>query len=360
MSKLNSELALALALDGKLARLDDETASLVAVVDALRALPEPEIDVTFAMALEQRILTEGLENETVTVGRPKLSIVPVHAPEPIAEPRVADNVITMPTRRVRMRKGVAAAAACFMLGAFPIAATASALPGSPFYGLKQNVRSAKIALFGDAMQDATWRLGFAGEHIREAEALVAIGASQKLVGEALDLAAYEFAKANETVKSVDDPDALAKFAEDARATEALLEKSGPILVPEASDAFDRAMKAAQDLTAALSTALGLDFAPAGQVLPTVPGKVAEVLPDGSTVTPSTTQSSTTKVPSGEESAPDGTKTNNPSDNETTTPGGAGKTLKDAGESCSIPGGSQLDELAGGAATTGCTLVVTAI
>lgn len=362
MSKINAELALALALDGKLSRLDEETATLVSVVDALRALPEPEIDAKFAMALEQRILTEGLEDQTVTVGRPQLAIVPDVEPAIAEDPTPADNVFTMPRRKVRVRKSFAAIAACFMLGAFPVMATAKSLPGDLFYSAKQSLRSAKIALFGGPMQDAMWRLGFAADHVREAEALTALGADPKLVASALDMAAYEFAKANDTVADVDDPNALETFAAEAEATEKMLEKSGPNLPQEAAAAFDRAMEAAQALTAALANALGIEQNPIAPVIATLANEVADAI-DGTATAPTMSNQSSSKAPvsAGEESAPAKTEPK-PQDGEPSDPGvGAGKALREASdEGCEIPGSYEVDLITENGTSKVCTAVITAI
>lgn len=349
MSKLNAELALALALDGKLAKLDDETATLVAVVDALRALPEPEIDVNFANALEQRLLSEGLADETpVAVGRPQLRVVPAFPETPADEAiRVADNVVTMPTRRFKVRRSVAALAACFMLGAFPVMAASSALPGSPFYGIKQRIHAAQLALFGDAASDASRRLGFASEHVREAEALVALGASEDLISSTLDLATYELAKAGETISSVTDPESLARFAEEAASTESLLRKSGPALAPEASDAFDRALEAASTLTDAIKETLGIG--PAGATVGSAANEVQELFADAPNEAPTTVSgdaSGSTKVSTGQEPGPDDTKRPPTEDKDDDGDGRVGKGLEDAAKSCELPGAVQIDQLAG--------------
>jgi hypothetical protein len=348
MSKLNAELALALALDGKLTRLDDETATLVAVVDALRALPEPEIDASFAMALEHRLLTDGLEAETpMPVGRPQLRVVPAFPATPADDViRLADNVVTMPTRRFKVRKSVAAMAACFMLGAFPVMAASSALPGSPFYGIKQRLHSAQLALFGGAAQDATWRLGFAAEHVREAEALVALGADDSLVSGALDLAAYELAKAGETIAGITDPEQLARFAEEAAATESLLRKSAPTLVPGSSDAFDRAMAAATTLTDSINGSLGVvDGASIGALIESAAADAHELIEDVPNEPPSSVDgeaSGKAKVTAGEESASDDPTPGPDDDGDGDTKGKALRNATDTG--CGLPGSYQLDQV----------------
>ncbi|MFP5224285.1 MAG: DUF5667 domain-containing protein [Actinomycetota bacterium] len=293
MSNINGEVALALALDGRASVYDRETADLLAVADALRNLPDPQIDPVFANALEQRLMNEAFEQ--APTGRPSLRLV---EPEtPVETEPVIDVVVSLPRRRVAMRRSIVAIAAAMTLSAFPVLAAAKALPGSPFYGLKQKIHAAQIALFGDAFADADRRLGFAAEHIWEAEQLVALGADSSLVGQALDMAAYEISRAEQTVVGENDSERLAGFAAKAAETEALLAKSAPVLAPEATEAFDRAMDASRSLTQAVAKALGItDEGTLSRILsevaptaPTAPGS-APTVSEPTTGTTSTTTS----------------------------------------------------------------------
>jgi hypothetical protein len=341
MSNINGEVALALALDGRASVYDRETADLMAVADALRNLPDPEIDPVFAKALEQRLLNDGLEQ--APTGRPSLRLV---EPETkVEEEPVIDVVVSLPRRRVAMRRSVVAIAAAMTLSAFPVLAAAKALPGSPFYGLKQKIHSAQIALFGDAFADADRRLGFAAEHIWEAEQLVALGADKSLVSQALDLAAYEIGRAEQTVAGQDDSERMAGFAEKAAETEALLAKSAPVLVPEATDAFDRAMDASRSLTDAVAKALGI----------TGEGTLAKILSEAAGTTPTVTGSTPTVSQPTTNTAPEGPAPSKGSTDKGTTDGKTdtgseeptGKAVKGAKSyGCELPGQYELETVLG--------------
>lgn len=348
MSNINGEVALALALDGRASVLDRETTSLLAVAGALRALPDPVIDPVFASALEQRLMTEGLEQ--APAGRPSLRLV--EPATPIEDDRVIDVVVSLPRRRVAMRRSVVALAAAMTLSAFPVLAASSALPGSPFYGIKQGIHAAQIAFFGDAFADADRRLGFAAEHIGEAEQLVALGSDNALVSRALDLAAYEIGRAEQTVRGTDDAKRLASFAAKAAETEALLQKSAPVLAPEAQDAFDRAMDASRSLTEAVADGLqgpkaGLFATLSAEIADaTAPAAPATVSPSAPAANSSTTTAESTKTTKTDES---GNGSTAPKDGDDSPGGKAVNGAKSYG--CSVPGQYEIGLIFGSAQHT---------
>lgn len=337
----NAEVALALALEGRSSRHDHETTSLLAVANALRALPEPDIDPVFASALEHRLLTEGLAE----TARPGLRLV-----EPlgtVVEEPVSDVVVSLPRRRLQVRRSFVAAAAVMSLAAMPVVAAAAALPGSPFYGLKQQFHAAQIAFLGDSFADAERRLGFAAGHISEAEQLVAIGASDARVGVAIDLATREIARAEVSVAGATDTVRLAAFAEKASATDQILRDAASILAPQAGAAFGRAMDASRSLQAAMRDALGVPAAPVSSSL----GRHVEVLTtqtSGAAVEPSGSMPST-------ESAETSTKPADPkadSNEETNPTQPAGKAVNGAKSyGCSLPGQVELELVLGSTQST---------
>lgn len=355
MSNMNAEVALALALDGRLARFDDDTATLVAVADAVRALPDPVIDPVFATALEQRLLTEGLE--FAPTGRPVLRVVTDEPAAPITI--TPDVIITFPRRRVAVRRSIVALAAAISMSALPVLASFSALPGGPLYGVKQKLHALELALFGGAAADASRHLDFAAEHIHEAEILVALGASEDRVSTALDLATSEIAKAEATIATVSDQAELTAFAEDAADTKDLLEKSAPTLSPEAEDAFQRVIDASASLTDAVNDALGIEPAPtviqtalsaAETADATVPEHVdahveADAAADPPTKQPKDDDSSSNQPPTDDD----------PGDDDT----GTGKTVRDAkSNSCSVPGEYEIDLILGSFTNDMCESIAT--
>ncbi|MCA1830658.1 MAG: DUF5667 domain-containing protein [Actinobacteria bacterium] len=142
---------------------------MVQIANALAKLPEPEIDATFAVELEQLLLTDGV---TAPAGRPNLTVVKPAAPA-TPEPVPADTVVRMPSRRFTVRRSLTAAVAAASLAAFPLVAAASSLPGSPFYGLKQLEHRIELAFANGPVARGFDYMRFANGHVSEAEQMAA-------------------------------------------------------------------------------------------------------------------------------------------------------------------------------------------
>src|SRR5688572_168716 len=99
---MGDQTNLALALEGRV-KAAPANAQLVAIADALAALPDPEIDTNFMLALEARLMTEGLE----TAPARHLQVVTTEPAFPVpAFPKTAADevvriapVVQMPRRR---------------------------------------------------------------------------------------------------------------------------------------------------------------------------------------------------------------------------------------------------------------------
>lgn len=165
-----NELALALSLEGRAQPASPEVARLVALAETLAGLPDPLIDPKFAARLEARLMEEELAEEQNRALRvaPKPSVRP-------AEPVRRAKVHPLPRRRVVIRRGLIAAALAVMLMALPIAASAGALPGSPFYSLKLGIERIELAFAGGPEAKAFKHLELAGTRLDEAAQLVALG-----------------------------------------------------------------------------------------------------------------------------------------------------------------------------------------
>jgi hypothetical protein len=172
---MGESLNLALALEGR-AKVAPENEQLVVIAEAVANLPDPQIDANFMLALEQRLLTEGLEQATPAR---HLQAVPAQTEAPAPVRRAP--VVQMPTRRLTVRRSVVAMAAAASLAAFPIAAAASSLPGSPFYGLKLRIERIQLALTGTPVQDAMRHMELADVRVGEAEQLTELGADPALI-----------------------------------------------------------------------------------------------------------------------------------------------------------------------------------
>lgn len=207
-ARMSEDLALSLALDGRAEPADLETKALVGLAERLAALPDPEIDERFAAALEARLLSEGLSEAPapVTAARPRLTVVPATRPQ---VPVRRAPVVQLPRRRFVLRRGIAAAAVAAMLGAFPAAAMAGALPGSPFWKGKLAMEELSIKLFGTPLEDGFAQFDRVARRGSEIEQLKAIGGSD----EEITLAALEMNRemvAGKTLimDNTDDPAAL--------------------------------------------------------------------------------------------------------------------------------------------------------
>ncbi|HEX9713208.1 MAG TPA: DUF5667 domain-containing protein [Actinomycetota bacterium] len=226
---MGDQLALELSLEGQIAARG-ETADLVALAEGLANLPAPQIDETWASALEARLLNEGLETPAV-VGRPSLMVVGEPQKTTEAAPVRRAPVVTLPRRRLVVRKSVAAVAAAAALAAFPVAAAASSLPESPFYSVKRFMERAEIALVGGSVHDAFTHLKHANVRLDEAEQMGALGYDDAAIAAVLADAEELVSKANALIwANTSDPATLERLAAEARAIEdqAILIGGGPV------------------------------------------------------------------------------------------------------------------------------------
>lgn len=247
------EQNLALALEGR-AKAAHGNEQLLVIAEALAALPDPEIDQAFMLALEHRLLTEELVEQPVQ----RLQVVPAFPPTPADEVVRRAQVVRMPKRRFTVRRSVAAIAAAASLAAFPMAAVASSLPGSPFYGLELRVERAQLALFGTPVEDGFTHLRLAEERVAEAEQLAELGADPDAITLALELAQAELKMATSLVlANTDDPAILRRLsAEAAGAEETLRDAAGSLA--QTGDAFDDALDATQSIQDTIARLLGID------------------------------------------------------------------------------------------------------
>lgn len=169
------ELVLSLRAQGASAA---EVRNLVAVAGALAVVPDPEIDATFADALEARLMTEGLETavRTSRVVTPlrRAQIRPAVPVRRAPAPRIA-TVTQLPRRRFVIRKTLAAAIAAAMLLALPVAAGANALPSSPAYSVKMALENFRMHLTTGEMAKAFYELQRASTRLGEIEQTLTIG-----------------------------------------------------------------------------------------------------------------------------------------------------------------------------------------
>lgn len=218
-ARMGDELALDLALQGRVQPPTAQVERLAALAGTLAELPDPQIDPKFAAALEARLLEEEIEGEQAPA-RPErhLTSVPAAKPaKPAAEPRPAQParrapVVPLPRRRLVLRRGLVAAVAAAMLMAFPIAAGASALPGTPFYPIKTGViERIELAFAGDDVGKGMKHLDFAQRRAEEAVQLVALGAAEALVADTAAAQAREAETgASLILGATDDPAVLSR------------------------------------------------------------------------------------------------------------------------------------------------------
>lgn len=271
-SGMGQELALELdlALDGRRRRVSPEVKSLVALARDMAALPDPEIDARFAAKLEQRLLTEGLEVAPKPARR--LQVVPKTEPktEPTPQrPATPTPVIPLPRRRFVVRRGMVAAVAAAMLLAFPVAASATALPGSPFHTIKVNIMERiELAFAGDAVDEGFTHLRFADRRIDEIGQLLALGAEGPVTG-ALGLMQGEQVTGAEKLQSgTSDPAVLERGAQILRAQAGSLAALAKQLSDDVRPAALDAAVAAKALAARLAGSNGPSTAASGDAATT--------------------------------------------------------------------------------------------
>lgn len=335
--RMGQELALALALEGRIDAVPAETASLVALATELQALPEPEIDMNFAAALEQRLLTEGLEEAPV---RPQLQVVRSIPETPADEVVRRAEVVRLPRRRYTVRRSIAAVAAAAMLSAFPVAATASSLPGSPFYGLKLFTERAQLAMFGGEVADAFTHVSLAERRIDEARQLTELGAAQDLIAGTLAAADEELRAALGLVeKASPGTGTLQRFAAAAREAEKALQEVRPALAATAEAVAVEAIRTSREIQKVVALALGFEVAPVTDAgAEAMPLPVTAAQPATPAQGSSSSQGQQQSSQRTESKGSDGSKGRTATDDAAT-----GKEVRGVTEGCRAPGSSELND-----------------
>ncbi|MFA5889496.1 MAG: DUF5667 domain-containing protein [Actinomycetota bacterium] len=250
-ARMGEEQALALALEGREPARDD-VVSLIALTGVLASMPEPEIDEGFAAALEARLMTEGLQEQHAPR---RLTLVSSIPPTPADEIVRRADIVRMPRRRMVVRRGIAAAVAAASLAAYPLAAAASSLPGSPFYGIKKAVEQVQITFAGNVVQDGLAYARLAQRRADEIAQLVALDEDANLIAATASEVGVDLRKANDLVLgNTVDPAILRALAVIAGATGngmAALD-----LPMGARAAVDDAIAATREIEAAVARALG--------------------------------------------------------------------------------------------------------
>lgn len=252
---MGEEQALALALDGR-AAARDHVASLVTLAEVLASAPEPEIDEGFAAALEARLMTEGLEEQQAP-RTPRLTLVSSIPPTSADDIARRADIVRMPRRRMVVRRGIAAAVAAASLAAYPLAAAASSLPGSPFYGIKTAVEHAQIVFAGNAVQDGLSYARLAQRRADEVAQLVSLGAEADLIVGTAAEAGANLRKANDLVLgNTSDIAILRELARIAGVTGTGMKSLDMPVGTRAGAAVADAIAATREIEAAVALALG--------------------------------------------------------------------------------------------------------
>jgi len=252
MPRMGETLNLALSLEGR-AKPAPRNEQMVRIAAMLANLPDPEIDPRFMLALEAKLMAEP-----VAASVRHLSVVPAFPPTPADEVVRRAPVVQMPSRRFVVRRSVAAVAAAAALGAFPVAAAAQSLPGSPFYGLKRSFEKAQIALFGDAVDDGLRYMQQAQRRGDEAEKLGTLGAEPGLIEHTLaEMQELQRRGSELILANTSDIAVLNKLAEMAAAAEAQLRLAVPVLNAETRGALHDAIAVTTQIQNAVARALGI-------------------------------------------------------------------------------------------------------
>ncbi len=265
---METTLNLALALEGSAAPASDEIKRLAGIADMLETLPDPDIDPRFIARLEATLMAEfdaqAPASEIAAPVRPGLRLV---KPQPIsqqpiqAQPRIAPNVIALPRRRFVVRKALVSAIAAAMLMALPVVASASALPGSPFFGIEQWRQNHAISqthgverAFAMEKVARKW-IGYGAE-------MVALGYPAARIDEVLQRAGLLQTQAVKVISAYGSADQIRRFAGMLAADVKRLDRVRKMAPGHARPALDRAIGIAQDLTDQLARELGLSGLPA--------------------------------------------------------------------------------------------------
>lgn len=259
---MSRELALDLALTGRINAASPEVTRLVELAGRLAELPDPQIDPRFAARLEAILLAEPIETPAaperpLKVVRPaaaKPAVQPERKATPTPPAPKPSPVIPLPRRRIVLRKGLVAAVAAVMALAFPIVASASALPGSPLYGLRLKIESTNCAL-KSGVNEGFCHLGFAQHRMDDARQVVALGHPEN-VGKAVGPMQSALSKgANQVIES-GSPSQIAQAGRIvASTTGALAALAQRMPAGSRADVLD-AMRASEQLSTRISAALG--------------------------------------------------------------------------------------------------------
>lgn len=249
-------LDLDLALAGRRKRAPAELESLVMLARDLASLPEPDIDPRFAAILEQRLLTEQIDEAPVPARR--LQAVPESPqPEPPVEPVRRAPVVPLPRRRFVFKRGLVAAVAAAMLVAFPIVASASSLPGGILHSFKINVlERIELAFAGGPVDDGFKHLDFADRRIDEIGQLLALGSESAVPGALAMMQSEQIAGVEVILDATRDPAILARAARMLEAQAGKLVTIAKTLSLDVRPAALDAAAAAKALAARLSGAPG--------------------------------------------------------------------------------------------------------
>ncbi|MHB8511548.1 MAG: hypothetical protein ACYDCC_05155 [Actinomycetota bacterium] len=225
---MDTTTVLALALDGATVPASEEVIRLTDIAGIVGSLPDPEIDPRFAARLEAVLMAE-FDAQQTTVS-PALRIVKPAGIQPVVEPKTAPNVIAFPRRRFVVRKVVAVAIAAAMLSALPIIASASALPGSPFFGIEQ-WRQNNAILSAHGVHRAFVEESIARNWIGYSSEMVTLGFEANKVDRALRHAGWLQYQAVALVAKIGGPADVAKLAGmlagDATHLQQIHDKAGP-------------------------------------------------------------------------------------------------------------------------------------
>lgn len=247
------ELALALALDGAVAPASDEAERLVVLARALEVVAAPDIDPAFAARLEARLMTEVLEQ--APEAQPALRVVRP-APPFVAVPKSKPApVVMIPRRRFVVRKALVAAIAAAMLMALPIAASASALPGTPFYSVKEWRQSVQLH-FSSGAAKAFRHEQIARETLAEGAQLTTIGADPRMIQAAFDKANRHQRDAVAMIIDSANPALIKKMLRMIDADRGLLVALQPAAQHDARPAIHEALTETDVLSVRLARALG--------------------------------------------------------------------------------------------------------
>ncbi|MBI4729651.1 MAG: hypothetical protein HY775_09165 [Acidobacteria bacterium] len=204
---MSEELALDLALEGRIKAASPEVGRLMALAERLAGLPDPGIDPRFAARLEARLLAEM--DQALPVERP-LRAVPSRTPSgtlcgtevPTERPVKPSPVIPLPRRRVVLRKAMVAAIAAALALALPMAMVPTALPGSPLYGAKLRVEALRCALSSGASRGVC-DLGRAGKRLAEVDEVMSLGQNRLVAPTIAMMGGFQVAGINEIIRSGD-------------------------------------------------------------------------------------------------------------------------------------------------------------